>query len=98
MNTYTLTDTAETIADNPESIARQEAAEAAYAAYGQDLRDDCLALLHSVSRRLSGREIAMCEAAVGKRDDIQGIDCSVIDRLRSEFAFEIGEAKKVLKL
>lgn len=69
MNDYTLTDTAETIADNPEGIARQEAEDAAYAAYGQDLRDDCLALLHSVRRRLSGHEIAMCEAATGKRDD-----------------------------
>jgi hypothetical protein len=96
MNTYTLTDTAETIADNPEGIAHQEAAEKDYAAYGADLRDDCLALLHSVSRRLSGHEIAMCQAAAGQRDDIKGIDCAVIDRLRAEFPREIAQAKEIL--
>lgn len=69
-----------------------------HAAVAADLHDDCLALLHSVRRRLTGHEIAMCEAASGQRDDIRTIDMKVIDMLRIQFAFEIGEAKKALKL
>lgn len=94
--TFTFTDTEETIADNPTGIAAQEAAERAYQAYGDDLAEDARAILHGLRRRLTGREIDHCEAAAGLRDDIDGIDCCLIDRIRNQFPREIAESKALM--
>lgn len=63
----------------------------------QDLQDDCKALLHSLHRRMTGREIAVCQAGAGMRDDIE-VDLEAIQRLRTEFSAEIAQAKRIMKL
>lgn len=94
--TYTFTDTEDTIADNPAGIARQEAAELAYDAEAKELAIDARAILHSLRRRLTGTEIAHCEAAAGLRDDMTAINVSLIDSIRIHFSREIAEARELL--
>lgn len=93
---FELTDTEETIADNPAGIARQEATEARYQAVLAEYAEDARAILHSLRRRLTGREIDHCECAAGLRDDMNGFDGEVIERLRNEFPREIAQAKGVM--
>ncbi|MCE5310476.1 MAG: hypothetical protein LLG20_22795 [Acidobacteriales bacterium] len=95
-DTFAFTDTAETIADNPEGIARQQAAEARYDAAGEEYAEGARAILHSLYRRLTGAEIAHCQCAAGLREDMNGFNTDILDRLRSEFPREIAEAKAVL--
>jgi len=77
--TFTFIDTEETLRHDPE-------AEAAYDAAGLEYQRLATALLDTVFRRMTGREIATCEAAASLDDSF---DVHVIARLVNQYAKEI---------
>lgn len=75
-----------TFIDTEETMRHDEEAHAAYDAAGKEYQRLAEALLNTVMPRLSGREIAVCEAAASMDDSF---DASVIARLVNEFSREI---------
>ena len=84
MDTYTLTDTEETIGNTPE-------AKATYAAQGLEYCNTARALLRSCRHLMTGREINECENATGDHDDPDKFDANVIERLANQFPREIAQ-------
>ena len=84
MDTYTLTDTEETIGNTPK-------AEAIYDAQGREYCNTARALLRSCRHLMTGREINECENATGDHDDPDGFDANVIERLANQFPREIAQ-------
>lgn len=81
-----LVDTAETIREMTEHE------DAAYHAWGDDLQQDARALLATVRHLMSGREIAVCEAAADIEQS-DGVDASLLASLKIQFSREIARWK-----
>mgnify|MGYP003659131285 CR=1 FL=1 len=89
--TYTLTDTADTIRPTtPEE-------DAGYAAIGEEIKEDAIAILAKCGFMLTGYETQVCEHASGIDNGMFGVPMHIIENLRTTFSREIAEYKNQRK-
>jgi hypothetical protein len=83
----TLTDTEKTI----RTVTAEETAQ--YAAIGEEIKDDAIAILATCGHMLTGYETQVVEYASGIDNGMSGVPMDIFENLRTTFSREIANYK-----